>query len=554
MNKREIDARCAELTRFWSRRNLKMKEWYKCIRLVNVLAQKDMESFISNDPRTFYNLALSLLNPGDIPHRIPVEGLDQPQITATSSLERLVEHGWMQLAARNRRRGRNDPVTELVELLLSTGWYSVFAMATEEQLIAEVWHPATVYPNWTDEGLVECVHIYSVTADQANHKCDANNWRKPSRGFQADKNELRDYWRMEISKGGEVRVFNAVSIGNAIPKRETEEDFPYIPIFIAPIGGLPDRGALTDLETWKGEVGEAIVATNLQVYENYNKQLTFLQQIMRDVATPKYFEQSTGEDVILTEEKLFKRGAIFRGGPEDKIAPLVSPPIPVELTNQMFTIQNMLQRGSLPFQLYGNLQETVSAYLLTQVASAARKILRSYHEGVIDVLTDIDNLWVEQVIEHKYHPWGFEIPQNLPPSYYMSAAYTVDIPGDLVLRATVARMMSPNFQMSAATTMDLLFPEIKDPEAEINRAIADAAMRHPVAMQVEMAQAYRERARQLTEEGQDELANLYAMAFQTVIQMLSQAAMAPPEEEAAGGSPLTRVLPGLGGTVTEGGS
>ena len=135
----------------------------------------------------------------------------------------------------------------------------------------------------------------------------------------------------------------------------------------------------------------------------------------------------------------------------------------------------------------------------------------------------------------------------------MSAAYTVDVPGDLVLRATVARMMSPNFQMSAATTMDLLFPEIKDPEAEINRSIADQAMRHPVAMQVEMAQAYRERARQLTEEGQDELAQLYAMAFQAVVQMLGQAAMTAPEERAAGGGALSQVLPGLGGAVAGGG-
>ena len=528
-----INARCSELVKFWSLRNTMFKRWYDVITLKDVLAQEGMESFVSNDPRTFYNLALSLLDPGNIPHTIPTIGLTTQQISATSLLERLVGKTWRDLGTKNRRRGRPKPITEIVRLLLATGWYSVLAIADPEVgLTAEVWNPVEVYPNWTDDGMVECAHVYKITAEAANAKCEKNGWGKPSAGFKGQYIEVKDYWLLE---GGVVS--NAVLMGTIIPKPLTATPFEYIPIFVAPIGGLPDRGAITGNEDWKKDIGQSIVAANMQVYENYNKQLTFLQQLMRDTATPRWFEQSTGEDVILKKEDMFKRGAIFRGGPEDRVAPLPTPPIPVELQSTLFHIQNMIQRGSLPWQLYGQLQETVSTYLLTQVASAAKQMLRAFHEGVVDVLTDVDNFWIEETVKQNIQPGGFQIPQNLPEDTFMTAAYDIQIPGDLVLRATVARMLSPGFELSATTAMDLLFPEIANPQEEYNRVIADKAEKHPVAVAIQLAQSFRDAARQLQEDGQGELAALYQTAYAVIVQTLGAgAAMQPAEEREAGGA------------------
>jgi len=164
-------------------------------------------------------------------------------------------------------------------------------------------------------------------------------------------------------------------------------------------------------------------------------------------------------------------------------------------------------------------------------------MLRAFHEGVVDVLTDVDNFWIEETIKQNIQPGGFQIPQNLPEDTFMTAAYDIQIPGDLVLRATVARMLSPGFELSATTAMDLLFPEIANPQEEYNRVIADKAEKHPVAVAIQLAQSFRDAARQLQEDGQGELAALYQTAYAVIVQTLGAgAAMQPAEEREAGGA------------------
>ena len=41
---------------------------------------------------------------------------------------------------------------------------------------------------------------------------------------------------------------------------------------------------------------------------------------------------------------------------------------------------------------------------------------------------------------------------------------SITVPGDFVQRATLSRMVSPDFKMSKRTVFGLLWKEIKDPE------------------------------------------------------------------------------------------
>ena len=59
MESRIITGRCSELKTYWQQRNRKVKDWYEQIQMVDTLAQKDMESFVGNDPRASFNLLYS---------------------------------------------------------------------------------------------------------------------------------------------------------------------------------------------------------------------------------------------------------------------------------------------------------------------------------------------------------------------------------------------------------------------------------------------------------------------------------------------------------------
>jgi len=489
----------------WATRNRKFQDWYNIITLKNELEQAGMESVAGNDPRTGFNLGLHLLTSSIISHRIPSDDLSEDEIAAASYLERFIsKHGWSRLENRYRRKGRQSWLRDMVALLLATGWYSVFAVPTDAELIAEVWHPADVFADFGDDELVECAHIYSISAAEANRKVKTMGWG--IRGRINSSLNVYDHWRFD----GDGDVVNAIVLGRELVKDYTKHtQLNRIPWFVSPVGGLPDRGSLSQGAKWQEHFGESLVATNEDLTLNYNKLLTFAQQLMRDTANPRWVEKSRGDTPILKEENMFKRGAIFRMTPEDDVGALQVPAIPVEIRTMLFDYQNMLQRGMFPWILFGNIQQQITGYAMSQIASAAIQTLTPYYLAIKGLLSDIDNFWLEGLLKNGNRPYRFEKPANFPEDVEFDVDFNLDIPGYTLQRITAARMVDPDFKLSTSTTMDKFFPEVKDPMGEQARARRDMAMSHPKSILVDQIIAVREQARRLREAEDVDSAELY---------------------------------------------
>src|SRR3990167_8350248 len=54
---------CLGLQKLYADRQSRFEDWYSLLRLDDKLAQTDMESFVGNDPRTTWNMAVYLLQP-----------------------------------------------------------------------------------------------------------------------------------------------------------------------------------------------------------------------------------------------------------------------------------------------------------------------------------------------------------------------------------------------------------------------------------------------------------------------------------------------------------
>ena len=133
----EVQREVADLRTDWQVRNTQFQGWYKILKLEDELKAVNMESFVTNDPRTYYNLALHLLTPDVIPHRIKEEGAGgRAEVAQFGEVNRFLEKSWDRVNRINRRRGRQTLMRYMVGLLLATGWYSVFAMAEKERLVA----------------------------------------------------------------------------------------------------------------------------------------------------------------------------------------------------------------------------------------------------------------------------------------------------------------------------------------------------------------------------------------------------------------------------------
>jgi len=157
-------------------------------------------------------------------------------------------------------------------------------------------------------------------------------------------------------------------------------------------------------------------------------------------------------------------------------------------------MEAMLQRAGPPWSLYGTSTQGMTAYAMAQVASGAAQMAQPFHQGIIDLLTDIDNFWLEQIRNYGYEPHGQEYPKELKTLAVpidVTAEYEIRIPGDIIQRATVARMLNPTFQLSKTRVMEELFPEIKNPTEEQVQGRKDDAMANPIMGTVDLVIALR---------------------------------------------------------------
>ena len=488
--------RCKALRTDWSTRKKKFEEWYDILLLTDELEQEGMESVVTTDPRTGFNLARHLLVTMVIADRIPSESLAPEFIPATSYLENYMSRRWQDQEKRYRGIGRQSWLGSFESWLLATGWYSVFAMVTDKEVWSEVWSPADCFPGFGPDGLVEHAHIYKLSAAAAIKKLRVMSW-KVSRNPTSDVT-FYDHWSFDANGA----IVNAVVMENEFVKKPVVDKFVTkvgrLPIFTSPAGGLPDMGSVkTTKGTWQQHYGEAFVGTNEDLILNYNKMRSFLQQAARDAAQPKWLELSSGETKIADEVSMSRWGAVLHGQPGESVTPLSSGSIPVELTNSMFLYQNELQRGFFPAAVHGNIQQQISYLAMANIASASMQVLTPYKIATTGMRTDVDNFWADMIIMNNLRPHGFKKPDNMPDreDRGFDVATDIQIPGLLVQKANVARIMNPKFRLPVSWIIEHEFPEFRNPLKAVADVRAEDAMMDPDAIKVDAIIGYREQAR-----------------------------------------------------------
>jgi hypothetical protein len=128
-----------------------------------------------------------------------------------------------------------------------------------------------------------------------------------------------------------------------------------------------------------------------------------------------------------------------------------------------------------------------------------------------NLFADIDNAWLKDIRLRGVQPYGWKIPASIPETARISANFEIEIPGDLVQRATSARMLDPQFALSYSYVVDKLFPEIKNPLQERARRLADQAELSPQNSIIAQIRYYRKQAAFLSKTDAD-AARLYELA------------------------------------------
>jgi hypothetical protein len=462
---RDVD----DLARSWSARATSFRKWYRLIELYNDLKQDKMESVISSDPRTAFNMAAWLLTPQTSNFRVDDSNMTDLQIASLPRVEAYVDGQLTQARYRSRGTLFGDIITRAIRMMLATGWYCIFSAPSDNGWALSVWNPASAFPEYDGDGnLIRLARRYTITADEANRKVVTEGWIPPSRPFTRDVT-VRNLWRSYYG----LVSFQA-SMDNHLAQPESLTLLRRIPVYTAPVAGLPDDGSITGDSSWRGEVGQSLVAAVLDIGKNLDKTLTYIQQLGRDTANPRWMEESESGNIIQYPDQVYERGAVFKGKVGEKVYPVAPASIPPDLRMHEFDLHGQWQRGTFSDISYGNLTQQVSAVLMSQVTAGTLQTLTPFKDGLMALLGDIASENVELERTHGMK-MGQDSYPRLPRGLHFSFNYEIQVPGDFINRANSAMILNRNFRLSETTLIDILFPEVKSAVRELGRIQAEDA-------------------------------------------------------------------------------
>jgi hypothetical protein len=507
-----------------------VSKWYDLIRLKDDLAQDNMESVIGNDPRSSYNLAVWLLTPKTWSIDSFKEGLSDEEVQGVTVLEQLVQREVMLSMRQARGSLHGSYLAQAVKLFVATGWIALIAAPTAPRWTLNAWHPMTVFPGYSPNGMLEEVgRKYSMTARHANALVFHEDWIPPASPFRSN-TALRQWW-VQTPDG----VFMAVVMGDHLARPLGPTMFDEMPIYCQPAGGLPDDGTIMD-DKWRAEVGQSIVAAVLDLQKNYNKMLTYMQQLLRDTANPKWIERVEQGGMVKAED-LGKRGGVWTIGLGEDIWAVQPPGPPVDLRTHMFDVRNQTQRATFQDASFGGGE--VSAFVMANITGSTKQTLQPFLDGVRDANGVLFTRTAALARKMNLSIGGLPVG-DAPEDVSLDFKYDVEVPGDFLQRANSARLLNPDFRLSTETVMDLQFPEVMSAFDENLRLTTEDVMRSEVMVAIKSIVELRRSAFQANQAGDGESeALLVRAADRQEAQLLGPAT---PEGGPGGGQTFRNVV------------
>ena len=530
----QVKTNIQNLKQFWSARNVKFQEWYETLTLIDLLATKGMETYVSNEPQTFYNMAHYLLTKGTITHNTPLENESALELDRKAKISRGCEYLWTTIDRERQLGGSQAFVDELSFFMLVLGWYSVVMAFNKEThlLDTQVWNPYDTYPGYANGKLVSCVHSYTLTNEEATLKVQEKGWNYTNRNTALGNVFLDDYFYREGDK-----LYNIILIdGQDVTNWQERENMN---LLVSPLGGFPDKGSLTRTNTrnsvgslsgivdWRKLSGRGIFEVNKTVTTHFNKWKSYITQTLRD--TVQGVTQEFSATPQATVEQLRGRGALFHYAPGEAGLQRVPPPsIPVEVQANLMELHRERQKGSFNDAVYGMVEGQPGYALSLLASSSANQILYPYMDGKHFVVAEHDRFWLSNL---KSSGKVFQIkgkfleklePKEIPEDVSIQVESQVATPKDWMERGTIANMVDKH--LDEATIITEIYG-MTDPQAIKRRRSLDRLINSPISQLVEQIAGYYSHADYLDNRGDPRQANLFRKAARA---LESQLGVPPP--------------------------
>jgi len=379
----------------------RMQDDHALYRLEPYDAGEGYQSYTSNEPQTFAEKIIGWISGADMTVRIPHDGAD-PDLRERNDLKERFLIG-IERAANERLCHMMLP--ELRDQLswysAIRGWYAgraLLAKRPDGSTYVDItpWDPLHTYWESGPDGLEWACYKMPKTKEQIfsqyNIKVD---WETP---YSVDGIEVYDFYDKEMNT---ILVYNGSKTNPLIRvvKKQQRHGADQVPVFIGPVGANPYIVALSQstMQDTIADVGESVFRSTRDLYPKHNMMMSTLLELTARSRRQGLIVRSRDGMKTLDEDP-YLEGSEISLAQNENVEPLGLLEMAKETGAFMSLISGEMQRGSLPYSVYGEVPFQLSGFAINTLRQGVETVVNKYLRSVEKAYRMIFNLISDQYV------------------------------------------------------------------------------------------------------------------------------------------------------------
>ena len=325
-------------------------------------------SFTSNEPQVMADKIVSWLTSAEMVVRIPFSGNKRDQRDTNNQKERFLT-GIIRAADDNlTQRLLPSLRSQLAWYLTVRGWYAGRAMLVknekeETRVDITPWDPLNTYWGEGSDGLEWACYRVRKSPSDVRRQYNVRNF-----GMNEDRDEsiyVYDFYDKED---------NYVVMEDRILKKRTRHGYDGVPCFVGMVGSAPLIQSDEVGTDAIAHYGESVFKHNRDNFDNNNFMMsTMLELTARSRKQGLKVKSRDGTKTL--DEDPYQEGTEIALGQGEDVEPLGMLEMAKESGAFMGLVSSEIQRGGLPYSIYGELQFQLSGYAINTLRQGIETVL-----------------------------------------------------------------------------------------------------------------------------------------------------------------------------------
>ena len=377
----------------------RMQDDHELYRLEPYDAGDGYQSYTSNEPQTYAEKVIGWIAGADMTVRIPHDGAD-PELREKNDLKERFLIGIEKSA--NERLNKMmlpDLRDQLAWYCSVRGWFAgraLLAKHEDEGTYVDItpWDPLHTYWATGPDGLEWACYKVPKTKEQIFSQYNVRiDWDTPQ---NSDGIDVYDFYDKEMNT---IIISNGASNNPVVRviKRQKQHGMMCVPVFLGPVGANPYIVPLSqsNMDDTISDVGESVFRATRDLYPKHNLMMSTMLELTARSRRQGLIVRSRDGTKSLDEDP-YLEGSEISLAQNENVEPLGLLEMAKETGAFMSIVSGEMQRGALPYSVYGELPFQLSGFAINTLRQGVETVVNKYLRAVEKAYERIFNMISDQ--------------------------------------------------------------------------------------------------------------------------------------------------------------